>query len=214
MPHGDAMPEFIGKLVVCEKCGQPNPVGMKCNHTKGVLFKTAVDECVYEESQQRMMCVICTQTHSANRACPNCTGRVHAKKVVSDLPPDWLDDLMDEVNAETDGDIVTMDNMKELLNEANDSVKHIVRPARMGLTEDRNVIPRNKYMREVAPGIWIDVYDIIDAFDVTDGGMQHALKKILACGSRGHKDEEEDRSDILASIVRSNEIFDFKRLEK
>ena len=66
---------------------------------------------------------------------------------------------------------------------------------------------RHKYMREIAPGVWVDVYDVIEAFGVTDGGMQHALKKILATGTRGHKDEAEDRKDILASVKRSNEIF-------
>jgi len=66
----------------------------------------------------------------------------------------------------------------------------------------------NKYMREIVPGVWVDVYDVINAFDVSDGGYQHALKKILACGQRGHKNEQEDRRDILASVIRSNEIFD------
>lgn len=66
---------------------------------------------------------------------------------------------------------------------------------------------RNKYMREILPDVWVDVYDVIEAFEVTDGGMQHALKKILATGTRGHKDETEDREDILASVKRSNEIF-------
>ena len=67
--------------------------------------------------------------------------------------------------------------------------------------------PVGKYQREVLPGAWVDVYDIISAFGVTDGGFQHALKKILACGQRGHKDEAEDRKDIELSIKRSNEIY-------
>lgn len=62
-------------------------------------------------------------------------------------------------------------------------------------------------MREIVPNVWVDVYDVIAAFDITDGGMQHAIKKIMACGTRGHKSEAEDRQDILASILRSNEIF-------
>lgn len=70
---------------------------------------------------------------------------------------------------------------------------------------------KNKYMREILPNVWVDVYDVINAFEVTDGGMAHALKKILATGKRGHKDEAEDRKDILASIKRSNEIFDRKK---
>jgi len=68
-------------------------------------------------------------------------------------------------------------------------------------------------MREITPGVWVDVYDVIAAFEVIDGGMQHALKKILATGKRGHKDEAEDRKDILASVKRSNEIFN-RRNEK
>lgn len=71
---------------------------------------------------------------------------------------------------------------------------------------------KNKYMREIKPGVWVDVYDVINAWEVTDGGFQHALKKILACGQRGHKSEEEDRVDIIASINRSNEIYEeFKK---
>lgn len=71
--------------------------------------------------------------------------------------------------------------------------------------------PRNKYDREIIPGVWVDVYDVIEAFEVTDGGLQHALKKILATGKRGHKNEIEDRQDILASVLRSNEIFNLKQ---
>lgn len=70
--------------------------------------------------------------------------------------------------------------------------------------------PVNKYEREILPNVWVDVYDVIAAFEVTDGGMAHALKKILATGKRGHKDEAEDRKDILASVKRSNEIFNRK----
>ena len=75
------------------------------------------------------------------------------------------------------------------------------------LVKELNNKPKNKYMREILPNVWVDVYDVISAFDVQDGGMQHALKKILATGKRGHKDEAEDRKDILASVKRSNEIF-------
>lgn len=72
------------------------------------------------------------------------------------------------------------------------------------------VEPRNKYDREIKPGVWVDVYDVLDAFDVKDAAFAHAIKKLLACGVRGHKDEAEDRKDILASVLRSNEIFNRK----
>jgi hypothetical protein len=66
---------------------------------------------------------------------------------------------------------------------------------------------RNKYMREIKPGVWVDVYDVIRAFNVTDGALQHLLKKALAVGQRGHKDAEEDYKDILASAERALQIY-------
>jgi len=66
---------------------------------------------------------------------------------------------------------------------------------------------QSKYHREILPEVWVDVYDVIAAFEVMDGGLQHALKKILATGKRGHKTEAEDRKDILLSVQRSNEIY-------
>jgi hypothetical protein len=131
--------------------------------------------------------------------CDADTGSIYSKasKVVKDLSPEFLDELMEEVN---NTEFFEIDYLSEV-------------HKRHGFT-DNNIISRNKYMREIQPGVWVDVYDVIEAFGVTDGGFQHALKKILACGSRGHKDEEEDRKDIHMSIKRSNEIFEHKRLEK
>ena len=61
----------------------------------------------------------------------------------------------------------------------------------------------DKYKREIKPGVFIDVYDVIDCYEVTSGALQHALKKILAAGKRGHKDYEQDLIDILASVERA-----------
>ena len=40
--------------------------------------------------------------------------------------------------------------------------------------------PLNKYMREIKPDVWVDVYDVLRAFNVTDAAFQHAIKKLLA----------------------------------
>lgn len=61
----------------------------------------------------------------------------------------------------------------------------------------------DKYKREIKPGVFIDVYDIIRCYEVTSGPLQHALKKILAAGQRGHKDYEQDLIDILSSTERA-----------
>lgn len=67
---------------------------------------------------------------------------------------------------------------------------------------------KSKYHREILPGVWVDVYDVLAAFGVSDAGYQHAIKKMLATGKRGHKSEVEDREDIIASVRRSNERFE------
>lgn len=66
--------------------------------------------------------------------------------------------------------------------------------------------PRNKYDREIVPGVFIDVYQVLRAWEVTDPCLQHLLKKALACGTRGHKDLKEDLEDILASAKRAVEM--------
>lgn len=67
---------------------------------------------------------------------------------------------------------------------------------------------RNKYMREVKKGVWVDVYDVLRAWEVTDPCLQHLLKKALAGGQRGHKDLGEDLRDILASAKRAVEMHE------
>lgn len=67
--------------------------------------------------------------------------------------------------------------------------------------------PRNKYSREIKPGVFVDVYDVLRAFNVQDPCLQHLLKKALAAGCRGHKDTKEDLHDILASAQRAVEMY-------
>ena len=59
----------------------------------------------------------------------------------------------------------------------------------------------NHYFRD-CPYDKIDVYRIIDIFEITDPVAQHILKKCIATGKRGHKDEERDWQDILDSAQR------------
>ena len=64
----------------------------------------------------------------------------------------------------------------------------------------------NKYSREIRPLVYVDVYDVLSAFNVTCPAMAHAVKKCLAAGQRGHKDATQDKLEAIASIGRSIEL--------
>ena len=65
---------------------------------------------------------------------------------------------------------------------------------------------RNKYQREIKPGVWVDVYDVLAAWEVQNPALQHLIKKALQPGARGHKSREQDLNDIVASAARAKEL--------
>jgi len=64
---------------------------------------------------------------------------------------------------------------------------------------------KNKYIRTVN-NAQVDVYDVLKGFNVTCPAMQHAIKKMLCSGLRGHKDTEQDKREAIASIERSIQL--------
>ncbi len=77
----------------------------------------------------------------------------------------------------------------------------------MNGTEPENArMCNNKYQREIKPGVFVDVYDVLKAWDVRNPALQHLIKKALAVGQRGHKDAAEDLQDIVDSAVRAQEL--------
>ena len=63
------------------------------------------------------------------------------------------------------------------------------------------------YKRDVKHLNYIDVYRIIDLYELHDPCFQHALKKILVPGARGHKDLIKDINDIIDTMQRKLEII-------
>lgn len=73
------------------------------------------------------------------------------------------------------------------------------------------IVKPKKYDREVKPReingkYYIDVYDVLDSFNVTNQATGHAIKKLLAGGQRGHKDLLQDLNEAHASISRAIEL--------
>lgn len=63
------------------------------------------------------------------------------------------------------------------------------------------------YYKDVSKLDVIDVYRIIDLYNITDPCDQHALKKILCPGERGHKDIIQDTQDVIDTMRRKLEMF-------
>ncbi|AKU42637.1 hypothetical protein [Vibrio phage H188] len=66
----------------------------------------------------------------------------------------------------------------------------------------------SKYDRkiQVSDNGTVDVYDVLEAFNVTCPALQHLAKKALCAGLRGHKSTMTDLLDIKASADRAIEL--------
>ena len=58
------------------------------------------------------------------------------------------------------------------------------------------------YFKDVSHLKTVDVYRVLDLFGVTDPCLQHAIKKLLVAGGRGHKDIAKDVAEAKDSLTR------------
>lgn len=66
-------------------------------------------------------------------------------------------------------------------------------------------ITPSKYTKAIH-GVSVDVYDVLQAWGVSNPALQHLIKKALQCGQRGHKDNAQDLQDIIDSAIRAREL--------
>lgn len=76
----------------------------------------------------------------------------------------------------------------------------------------------SKYHRTVEDlfsdqSVKIDVYSVLEAFDVTCPARQHAIKKLLCAGIRGKGDSRQDLAETKDAVIRAMELED-KRVKK
>ena len=62
------------------------------------------------------------------------------------------------------------------------------------------------YYKKVEHLKHVDVYRVLQLFQVTDPCLQHAVKKLLVAGGRGHKDPLEDVREAIATLERFLEM--------
>lgn len=62
------------------------------------------------------------------------------------------------------------------------------------------------YFKDVSKLETVDVYCLIELFDVTHPCLQHAIKKLLVAGGRGAKNVETDIQEAIDTLVRYLEM--------
>ncbi len=62
------------------------------------------------------------------------------------------------------------------------------------------------YFKDVTHLKTIDVYRVLDLFNVSNPCIQHAVKKLLCSGQRGVKDTRQDVQEAITSLVRCLEM--------
>ena len=70
-------------------------------------------------------------------------------------------------------------------------------------TPYESTMKQNKYSKDLRDGTKIDVYDILDAFNVENPAVAHAIKKMLCAGLRGYKDFNQDIEEAIESLERA-----------
>ena len=63
----------------------------------------------------------------------------------------------------------------------------------------------NKYLRD-CPYSKVDVYRVLEIFQVTNPAIQHAVKKLLCTGIRGGKDFDQDLAESIQALTRLQEM--------
>lgn len=67
--------------------------------------------------------------------------------------------------------------------------------------------PKHSHYKKNVSGLnMIDVYRVLSLFGVTDPCIQHACKKLLVTGNRGHKDAGRDIQDVIDTLERWKEM--------
>lgn len=65
---------------------------------------------------------------------------------------------------------------------------------------------RHPHYFKAVPTKEIDVYRVLRAFEVSDPGVQHAVKKCLMAGKRGTKNFHQDIMEAYESLSRTLEM--------
>lgn len=62
------------------------------------------------------------------------------------------------------------------------------------------------YFKKVTHLDGIDIYRVLELFEVTNPCLQHAIKKLLCSGTRGSKNQNQDVAEAIDTLERYKEM--------
>lgn len=65
----------------------------------------------------------------------------------------------------------------------------------------------NPYIKDISSLEKIDIYRILDLYEVNDHALGHSIKKLLCAGNRGHKDKYQDVFEAYESLGRWLQMY-------
>ena len=113
-----------------------------------------------------------------------------------------------EGNARSMSGVHSNGDVETLLDELNDIDESIFGDGfipKDAATAKQPAITPSKYTKTIR-GVSVDVYDVLQAWGVSNPALQHLIKKALQCGHRGHKDNAQDLQNIIDSAIRAKEL--------
>ena len=69
-----------------------------------------------------------------------------------------------------------------------------------------NTRKHSHYFKDVSHLKEVDVYRVLELFEVTDQAVGHAIKKLLCMGKRGAKDQAKDLQEAIDTLERLKEM--------
>ena len=78
-----------------------------------------------------------------------------------------------------------------------------IETVRLGKSADwQETKAHSHYFKDVAHLKVVDVYRILELFEVINPAIAHAAKKLLVAGGRGHKDIDKDIQEAIDTLER------------
>lgn len=184
---GEALSRLKAQAVIVGRIGKLNEVCQK--HSIGSIGDSVIDSIVEHVEKQNSLYERIVKVLGERKVPIGGIDHLVGQVQVDHKKATLLDKVIEEFKIPEGGNVIKwLHNRTEL--------------TPVPTTVNLRAQPRNKYDREILPGVHVDVYDVLGVFKTDSAAIDHAVKKLLAPGHRGVKDRITDLNEAINSIQR------------